>query len=131
MDLHGSDPSSALTRTPGHAGAAAPPGEAPASSPVPDAPPAAGPSPKAETAAVRAKKRRRARRRRFDLPAWAVSFLVHVVILSLLGAATFSREVQTAVASINSALVGSENSVNKTISERWLSDAPSVARPSV
>ena len=54
------------------------------------------------------------------MPAWAVSLLVHVVILSLLGAATFSREVQTAVASINSALVSTEGEPDELI----MIDAP-------
>ena len=54
------------------------------------------------------------------MPAWVVSFLVHVVILSLLGAATFSREVQTAVASINSALVSTEGKAD----ELMVIDAP-------
>jgi hypothetical protein len=112
MDLHVSDLSSA---PPSPAAVAAP--ETPS---APGTPRAAEPTPKAETAAVRAKKRRRARGRRFDLPAWAVSVLVHVVILSLLGAATFSDEVQTAVASINSALVSTEGKAD----ELMVIDAP-------
>src|SRR5262245_41170054 len=55
-------------------------------------------------AAVKPKKRKR-RRRRFDAPAWAVSVLVHVGVLTLLGVATFSTEVRKVVANINSALV--------------------------
>src|SRR4051794_9203629 len=99
MDLHISDPSSAPEATRNHLGTASSPNGASSLSPTPVAvaapepPPAPGPPraaeppSKAESAAIRAKKRRRARRRRFDLPAWAVSLLVHVVILSLLGAA--------------------------------------------
>src|SRR5262249_39493311 len=43
-------------------------------------------------------------RRRFDLPAWSVSLMVHVVILSALGAATFSTEVRRMAANMHSAL---------------------------
>ncbi|MEJ7638472.1 MAG: vWA domain-containing protein [Singulisphaera sp.] len=119
MDLHVSDPLSALDETATLLGAAPPPAAAT------DAPRAAGPPPKAESAAVRAKRRRRARGRRFDLPAWAVSLLVHVVILSLLGAATFSREVHTAVASINSALVSTKGAPDELIKiDAPPSDAP-------
>lgn len=133
--LHVSDPSSALDETSDHPGAAPPPGEASAPTPDlaaapetpadPDATEAAGSPPKAETAAVRAKRRRRARGRRFDLPAWAVSFLVHVVILSILGAATFSREPETVLASINSALVSTEGAPDELIKiDAPPSDAP-------
>ncbi len=121
MDLHVSDHSSALQEPPDRLGDSPSAGETP---PAPDAPRAAAP-PKAETAAVRAKRRRRARGRRFDLPAWAVSFLVHVVILALLGAATFSREADAVLASINSALVPTKGESD----ELMIIDAPSSVAP--
>jgi hypothetical protein len=55
--------------------------------------------------APKARKRRRRRSLRHEAPAWAVSLMVHVVVLTALGLGTFSSEVQQAVVNINSALV--------------------------
>jgi hypothetical protein len=91
-----------------------PPAEA-ASAPVPPASPAlaagvpdaATPAAKetSDTKAARARKRRRRRVLRREVPAWALSVLVHVVVLTTLGLATFSTSVKQVVANINSALV--------------------------
>jgi hypothetical protein len=82
---------------------AADPAAASASAPPPTEPAAAAAAPEAK--AVRARRRRRRRTLRVDAPAWAISLLMHVAVLTLLGLATFSSEVRKAVANINSALV--------------------------
>ena len=50
-------------------------------------------------------KRKRRRALRTAAPAWMVSMVVHVVVLTALGLATFSSEVKQVVANINSALI--------------------------
>jgi hypothetical protein len=59
---------------------------------------------KAEPAAPVKKKRKRRRSRKFDLPSWAVSLVVHVVILASLAAFGFTEEGKKVIQSINSAL---------------------------
>src|SRR4051812_46941058 len=66
--------------------------DADAEEPKPTTPEAA-----AAAKAARARKRRRRRTLRLEAPAWAVSLIVHVVVLAVLGLATFSGEVQQAV----------------------------------
>ncbi|MEA2630035.1 MAG: hypothetical protein QOE66_254, partial [Chloroflexota bacterium] len=68
-----------------------------------------------ETKAARAKKRRRRRVLRREAPAWAVSLVVHVVVLTFLGLATFSGEVQKVVANINSALVANPTGADEMV----------------
>jgi hypothetical protein len=60
--------------------------------------------PAAAAAAPVKKKRKRRRSRKFDLPSWAVSFVVHVVILTTLAAFGFTEEGKKVIASINSAI---------------------------
>src|SRR5690349_7977316 len=109
MELHVADPpsSSADGIKERANGAAAAPPQAAAEVEVeqPAAESASAPPNKAAAAAARARKRRRRRVLRLDAPAWAVSLAVHVTVLTLLGLATFSSEVQRRVANINSALV--------------------------
>lgn len=77
-------------------------GEAPPAQAEGQAPAQAAPAPP--------RKKKKRRRRRYDAPSWAVSLIVHLVVLAILGAATFSTEVRKAVASINSALVSGKGS---------------------
>src|SRR4051812_25025446 len=134
MELHVPLPSSAdgLHELPEPA---PPPTHAPTTgpAPTPDAPETAngGPSapasaaaesakegakpPPPETKAARAKKRRRRRVLRREAPAWAVSLVVHVVVPTFLGLATFSGEVQKVVANINSALVANPTGADEMV----------------
>jgi hypothetical protein len=94
--------------------------QAPAAAAVPTEPAAAVAPPtieaKAPGATVKASFSRELwARRRFDLPAWSVSLVVHVVILSVLGAATFSTEVRPMVANIDSALGAPPGSADELV----------------
>jgi hypothetical protein len=63
-------------------------------------------APEATAKAVRLRRRRRRRTLRIDAPAWAVSVLMHVAVLTLLGLAGFSSEVKKLLPPpINSVLV--------------------------
>jgi len=116
MDLQTSAPQSSVSGDGIYGLAATPaPVEAPppAEAAVPPARPAAAEPPAAgdngkdkEPAKAKAKPRRKRRSRRFDLPAWAVSAVVHVVILMSLAAFTFTTDSgKQALASLNTALV--------------------------
>ena len=122
MDLHAPAPPSSASSDDGMYDLAEPvpspapvdPGPAPAapSGPSPNGENAAGPSvekapAKAATAPVAVKKKKKRRRsRRFDLPSWAVSFVVHAVILMGLAAFTFSTEEgRKLIAPLSTALV--------------------------
>ena len=74
----------------------------------------ASPEAAATAKAARAKRRRR-RSMRFDAPAWAISLVVHVTVLTLLGLATLSSEVKKAVANINSALVSNPTGADEML----------------
>ena len=73
--------------------------------PLPPPPPEATDAP--EPPKTRTKRRRR-RALRTAVPAWAVSFVVHVVVLTALGLATFQSQATRIMASINSALVSTK-----------------------
>ncbi|WP_406698374.1 VWA domain-containing protein [Singulisphaera sp. Ch08] len=60
-------------------------------------------------------KKKKRRRKRYDAPSWVVSFVIHVVVLTILGAATFSTEVRQVVANINSALVSGKGSEEEAL----------------
>ncbi|WP_422928102.1 vWA domain-containing protein [Singulisphaera sp. PoT] len=67
-----------------------------------------------EAKAAKVKKKKR-KRRRYDAPSWGVSLIVHVLVLGVLGAATFSTEAKKIVANINSALVSGKGSEEEAL----------------
>jgi len=67
-----------------------------------------------EAKAAKLKKKRR-KRRRYDAPSWGVSLVVHVVVLTALGAATFTTEARKLVANINSALVSGKGAEDELL----------------
>ncbi|AGA24470.1 vWA domain-containing protein [Singulisphaera acidiphila] len=114
-----------------HAPAATPAASSPApipASPVPEpttvadaAAGEAGEPPQAEAQPVQGEapkpksKKKKRRKKRYDAPSWVVSLVIHVVVLAILGAATFSTEVRKAVANINSALVSGKGSEEEAL----------------
>jgi len=109
----GSVPPSTSSPAPAEGTAAAPAAEASASSSLAAANPAEGGTAGAE--APKPKKKKKRRRRRYDAPSWVVSLVIHVAVLAILGAATFSTEVRKAVANINSALVTGKGSEEEAL----------------
>jgi hypothetical protein len=118
--ITGSDPPATVSGEP-HNGVQSPPAvPAPAEQPQaasPPNPPAAvsGTEPAASRSSstprvskLRPRRRRRVRLR-YLMQAWAVSLVVHVVILSALAAATFTPDVITKIINFDSALAGSRN----------------------
>ena len=67
-----------------------------------------------EAKAAKVKKKKR-KRRRYDAPSWGVSLIVHVLVLGVLGAATFSTEAKKIVANINSALVSGKGAEEEAL----------------
>jgi hypothetical protein len=118
MDLHVPAPPSSASNDDGmYALADTTPATAPPPPPsVPTEPEAVAPKPEAVSVPEAKKdddrpapspvkkKRKRRRSRKFDLPAWVVSFLVHVAVLTGLAALGFSEEGKKVIASINSAI---------------------------
>jgi hypothetical protein len=127
MDLHAPAPSSSASASgddgiydlaepvPPPAPAPPPPVDpgttpAPAPTPASAAPEAAKANGKAAGGGEKAKaavkkKRKRRRSRKFDLPSWAVSLIVHVAVLMGLAASTFTEEGRKAIADLSTALV--------------------------
>lgn len=83
----------------------------PASAPAPD--PAPG-KPAVSPAVLRRRRRRRHERLKRLLPAWSVSLIVHLVIFTVLGAATLSDVTDIQPININTALGGLERVLEET-----------------
>lgn len=79
---------------------------------TPDAPAAAA---RPVDKATARKRRRRRRALRLALPAWSVSFVIHMTILIALAAATFSEPVRKAMNSIDSALVSNPGGADELV----------------
>ncbi len=113
-DLAEMTPAAVPAPAPDAADVAAPPRAdilgAPATTAPGDAKPPATNDPKAKaapekTAASTPKKKKKRRSKRFLIPAWGVSFLVHFFILGSLAAYSFNPEVRKQIANLNSALI--------------------------
>jgi len=89
-------------------GVPAPPESSASASPSPSA------KPPISAAALRRRRRRRRERMKRLLPAWSVSLIVHLVIFTVLGAATFSDVAPVRPVSIDTALGGMDRPPEET-----------------
>jgi len=80
----------------------------------PEAAPAPSLKPAVSAAALRRRRRRRRERLRRLLPAWSVSLIVHLMIFTILGAATFSDVADEKPVHINTALGGLDRVIEET-----------------
>ncbi|SIO33127.1 von Willebrand factor type A domain-containing protein [Singulisphaera sp. GP187] len=112
---HAPPPAAAMPATSSSASAPAPASaDAVAAGQAGEPPQAQGQPAQGEAPKPKPKKKKR-RKKRYDAPSWVVSLVIHVVVLAILGAATFSTEVRKAVANINSALVSGKGSEEEAL----------------